>query len=183
MGSFIALLRARATWPTLLLMAACSTGKAERAQAEPFRVELTSVRKDHTRTTHYERVLVWIVWPDSCFRVRTEKSLAKALEHRGVRAGLASAHITLRMTLDDLVALYPVVRASTHDYEALLTLMIFGVGAVDSPLVYMASLWDPSDLDDGKEVWQASGLVEGPDAVAREVPRIVEAMVKDGLIR
>ncbi len=42
---------------------------------------------------------------------------------------------------------------------------------------------DPSDLDHGKQVWQASGVVEGPDAVAREVPRIVDAMVKDGLIR
>ena len=178
MGSFIALPRAWAVWTTLLLLTAC--------RAEPWRGrrELTSVRKDRTRATQYDLVLVWAIWPDSCLRVGTEKLLAEALEDRGVEAGLASAHITLQLTLEDTAALGPVVRASAHDYEAVLFLFVFDLDTrLDmrtESLGYLALLGDYSD---GKELWRAYGVVEGPDAVAREVPRIVEAMVKDGLIR
>ena len=182
MGSFIAQLRAWATWPALLLLTACSTGT---------RVEQTSVRKDTARPTYYGRVLVLVEpFAPSSFRVRTEKSLAQALEGRGVKVGLATAHITSAITKEDWDALEQVLEVG-DGYEALL-IFTLDLSVVFRPDAYTASLLDYSDLD-AEAVWEASGRVEVDrsalagevlDAVAREAPpRIVEAMVKDGLIR
>jgi hypothetical protein len=103
------------------------------------------------------------------------------------------------LTATDLDAVLPAIQAG-DGYEALLVIAVDPTGAA-----YSAFLFDYSDPahkvfpTEGDwrvgAVWEASGHVEIDtdkwfpftetlDAVAREAaPRIVEAMVKDGLIR